>query len=352
MKCVAVGDMFLSEEAFARVLKHHALFCSYQGFSWKADLDRVSTRTLIRKIETKGSEAYAVEGELKEAMLDADVIFVHMCPVGKDIIEQAPHLKYIVTARGGVENIAVESAKKKGIRVIHCPMHNAFAVAELTVGLMICETRNVTRADRSLREGIWRESYPNTGSIRELRSMTVGLIGFGAIGQLVAQRLQPFGCSIMVHDPYLDASVIERHGCIAVDKKTLLQESDIVSLHGRIGPKDPPIIGRYELALMKPHSYLINTARAVLVDMPALEEALQSGRIMGAAIDVFPKEPLTKEDRIVQLDNCTLTNHRGGDTLDSYERSPELLLEQLKEAVETGKTSYMIMPYDEEAGGK
>ena len=76
--------------------------------------------------------------------------------------------------------------------------------------------------------------------------MTVGLIGFGAIGQLVAQRLQPFGCSIMVHDPYLDASVIERLGCIAVDKKTLLQESDIVSLHGRIGPNDPPIIGREE----------------------------------------------------------------------------------------------------------
>ena len=342
MKCVAVGDMFLSEEAFARVLKHHALFCSYHGFSWKSDLDRVSTRTLIRKIETKGSEAYAVEGELKEAMLDADVIFIHMCPVGKDIIEQAPHLKYIVTARGGVENIAVESAKKKGIRVIHCPMHNAFAVAELTVGLMICETRNVTRADRSLREGIWRESYPNTGSIRELRSMTVGLIGFGAIGQLVAQRLQPFGCSIMVHDPYLDASVIERLGCIAVDKKTLLQESDIVSLHGRIGPNDPPIIGREELKLMKSVSYLINTARAVLVDMPALEEALQNGSIMGAAIDVFPKEPLTKEDAVVQLDNCTLTNHRGGDTLDSYERSPELLLEQLQEAVQTGHTKYMI----------
>ncbi|MFR4219922.1 MAG: NAD(P)-dependent oxidoreductase, partial [[Clostridium] innocuum] len=93
-----------------------------------------------------------------------------------------------------------ECARKKGVRILHCPMHNAFAVAELTVGLMICETRNVTRADRSLREGIWRESYPNSGSIRELRSMRVGLIGFGAIGQLGAQRLLPFGCSIMVHD--------------------------------------------------------------------------------------------------------------------------------------------------------
>ena len=146
----------------------------------------------------------------------------------------------------------------------------------------------------------------------------------------------------ILHDPYLDASVIERLGCIAVDKKTLLQESDIVSLHGRIGPNDPPIIGREELKLMKPVSYLINTARAVLVDMPALEEALQNGSIMGAAIDVFPKEPLTKEDAVVQLDNCTLTNHRGGDTLDSYERSPELLLEQLQEAVQTGHTKYMI----------
>ena len=121
MKCVAVGDMFLSEEAFARVLKHHALFCSYHGFSWKADLDRVSTRTLIRKIETKGSEAYAVEGELKEAMLDADVIFIHMCPVGKDIIEQAPHLKYIVTARGGVETSRWKVQRKKESELFTVP---------------------------------------------------------------------------------------------------------------------------------------------------------------------------------------------------------------------------------------
>ena len=106
---------------------------------------------------------------------------------------------------------------------------------------------------------------------------------------------------------------------------------------------DPiPRLSGEELKLMKPVSYLINTARAALVDMPALEDALQNGSIMGAAIDVFPKEPLTKEDAVVQLDNCTLTNHRGGDTLDSYERSPELLLEQLQEAVQTGHTKYMI----------
>lgn len=341
MKCVAVGDMFLDEEAFSKVLKPSGLFSSYQGFSWKKDLDRTSTRTLIRNIETLGSEAYTIEGELKEAMLDADVIFIHMCPIGKDIINNASHLKYIVSARGGVENIAVKEAQEKGIKIIHCPMHNAFAVAELTIGLMICETRNVARANYALKNGEWREQYPNSGHILELRSMCVGLIGFGAIGRLVAQRLKVFGSRILIYDPFVAKEEIEALGYEAVDKDTLLKESDIVSLHGRIGPNDPPLIAKAELEKVKSSAYLINTARAVLVNMEDLEEALIHKTIAGAAIDVFPKEPLTKEDRITAIDACTLTNHRGGDTLDSYNRSPELLLEQLKEVLETGKTKYM-----------
>lgn len=341
MKCVAVGDMFLDEEAFSKVLKPSGLFSSYKGFSWKKDLDRISTRALIRNIETLGSEAYTVEGELKEAMLDADVIFIHMCPIGKEIIKNASHLKYIVSARGGVENIAVKEAQEKGIKIIHCPMHNAFAVAELTIGLMICETRNITRANYALKNGEWREQYPNSGHILELRSMCVGLIGFGAIGRLVAQRLKAFDSRILIYDPFVAKEEIEALGYEAVDKNTLLKESDIVSLHGRIGPNDPPLIAKAELEKMKQSAYLINTARAVLVNMEDLEEALIHKAIAGAAIDVFPKEPLTKADRITSIDACTLTNHRGGDTLDSYNRSPELLLEQFKEVLETGKTRYM-----------
>lgn len=341
MKCVAVGDMFLEEEAFSKVLKPSGLFSSYKGFSWKKDLDRISTRALIRNIETLGSEAYMVEGELKEAMLDADVIFIHMCPIGKEIIKNASHLKYIVSARGGIENIAVKEAQEKGIKIIHCPMHNAFAVAELTIGLMICETRNIARANYALKNGEWREQYPNSGHILELRSMCVGLIGFGAIGRLVAQRLKVFGSRILIYDPFVAKEEIEASGYEAVDKDTLLKESDIVSLHGRIGPNDPPLIAKAELEKMKLSAYLINTARAVLVNMEDLEEALIHKTIAGAAIDVFPKEPLTKEDRITSIDACTLTNHRGGDTLDSYNRSPELLLEQFKEVLETGKTRYM-----------
>lgn len=342
MKCVAVGDMFLAEEAFATEIKDSGLFHEYRGFSWKQEESRIEARRTIREIETKGSEAFTLPNEIQEAMVDADVIFIHLCPVGKDIIQQAKHLKYIVTARGGVENIAVEEAKKKGIRILHCPIHNAYAVAEMTIGLMICETRNMARANIALKQGIWREAFPNSGNIRELRSCTIGLIGFGAIGRLVAQRLQPFGCKILVQDPFVDAQEIKEYGCEPVDKQTLLRESDIVSLHGRIGPNDPPIIGAEELAMMKKSAYLINTARAVLVDMDALAKALQNQDIQGAALDVFPVEPLPKDDPFLSIDNVTLCNHRGGDTLDSYNRSPELLIQQLKEVLETGKTRYMI----------
>lgn len=342
MKCVAVGDMFLEEVAFAKELTKCSLFSSYQGFSWKGDQTRKEARKTIREIETKGSNAFEIPGDMKEAMLDADIIFIHLCPIGKEIIRQAKHLKYIVSARGGVENIDVEEAKAKGIGIIHCPIHNAYAVAEMTIGLMICETRNVARADHALKEGIWRESYPNSGYIRELRSCTIGLLGFGVIGRLVAERLQPFGCRIIIHDPFVEAVEIESYGYGAVDKETLLKQSDIVSLHGRMEPDDPPLIGATELNLMKKSAYLINTARAVLVDMDALAKTLQEHNIQGAGVDVFPKEPLAKDDALLYLDNCTLTNHRGGDTFDSYNRSPEILLKQLKEVLATGKTRYMI----------
>lgn len=312
MKCVVIGDMFLSEEAFRKEILTSDLFDDYQGFDWKKDLDRVQTRTLIRKIETEGSESYTLPNDIQAAVEDADVVFVHMCPIGKDVIEKAKHLKYIVSARGGLENIAWQKAQQKGIHVIHCPAHNAHAVAELTLGLMICETRNVTRANDALKKGDWRETYPNSGNIREIRSSTIGIIGFGTIGRLVAEELKPFHCNILGFDPFVSAQEMEKNGVHSVSKAELLKHADIVTLHGRIGPNDPPIIGKAELALMKPTSYLINTARAVLVDMDALVTALQQKKIMGATMDVFPQEPLKKEDPITKLDNITITNHRGG----------------------------------------
>ena len=342
LKCVSIGDMFVSKAAFDKTLKNSDLFNEYQSFEWNSNLDRVATRTLMRTIETKGSSVFDLPSEIQNAIINTNVLFIHVCPINGELIRKAHNLKYIITARGGVENIDLKTAHECGVTVIHCPMHNAHGVAELTLGLMICETRNVTRSNTALHSGIWREQYPNSGEIREIRSCKIGLIGFGTIGQLVSDLLNPFQCKIYVFDPFVDSSFITSKGCIPVTKDELLKKSDIVSLHGRIDPNEPPIIRARELKLMSKKSYLINTARAALIDMEALKIALKEKQIRGAALDVFPKEPLDENDELINLDNCTLTNHRGGDTIDSYERSPEIMLNQLKEVISTGKTKYMI----------
>ena len=241
-----------------------------------------------------------------------------------------------------MENIDLKAAHEHGVSVIHCPAHNAIAVAEYAIGLMIAESRNIARADRGLRSGTWIEKYPDSAAIPELRGSNVGIIGFGTIGRLVAERLQVFGAKILVSDPFVPAEAVTAASCEPVSKEELLRRSDFVTLHGRIGAGDPPIIGEQELREMKPTAVLVNTARAVLVDMEALYTALKEHWIMGAAVDVFPMEPLPKDYKLLTLDNITLTNHRGGDTINSYIKAPELLLQQFDELLTTGTTRCLI----------
>ncbi|MGI6776467.1 MAG: 2-hydroxyacid dehydrogenase [Acetivibrionales bacterium] len=342
MRCLAIGDTLLSNEHFDMVLKNCGLFEKYRSILWKEGQSRSQFREVIRRLETLGSRAYIPSDEIFNAIQDVEVLFIHYHPVPGELIEAAPDLKYILSARGGVENIDIAAAKERGITIINCPAHNAVAVAEYTIGLIISEMRNISRADASLRKGIWRESYPNAERIGELSDAVVGLIGFGTIGRLVAERLRAFGTTVLVYDPYVSASEIEAEGCKAVTMEVLLKTADVVSLHGRIPNGAPPLISAKELSIMKPTSYLINTARAVLVDMDALYDALKNRKIMGAAIDVFPKEPLPENYPFLKLDNCTITNHRGGDTYNSYAKAPVLLLKQFKELLDTGKTRFMI----------
>ncbi len=216
------------------------------------------------------------------------------------------------------ENIDVVAATENGIMITTNPAHNANAVAEYTIGLILCETRNIARADRSLRDGIWREMYPNTRvSIRELKNLTVGIVGFGSVGR-VAEKLSVFNCNILICDPYLNESAYDFINFKFVDMPTLLQKSDIVTLHAR---SKVPIIGESEFKLMKNNAYLINTARSILVDPKALKKAMDENKIMGAAFDVFETEPIIPEF-YKKYDNITITNHRGGDTIESYQEAP------------------------------
>lgn len=335
LSCLAIGDFLIPSKVFDSVLNHDALFSEYQSLDWQQGLNgtRAQFRDVVRRIETYGTQAYTIQNDIVDRIKNVDVLFVHLCPISAELISRANKLKYIMVARGGLENIDLQAANEKHITVINCPEHNALAVAEYTVGLMICEMRNIVRSDIALREGIWREFYDNTSAIPELNGSTIGLIGFGTIGKLVAERILPFGAKVMVYDPYIDQEIIKNNGLIPTSKEVLLKQCDIVSLHGRLPNNAPPIIGKKELSIMKKNSLLINTARASLVDMDALGDALRNKMIMGAALDVFNNEPLPKDFPFLKLDNITITNHRGGDTLNSYLRAPELLLNKLRKNI-------------------
>ncbi len=306
------------------------LFDSYVSYNWQPVLKRKEIRNVVRNIEAFGSKAYEAAPELLEILEGAEVICSHLHTITEKMIRKSNRLKFILSARGGIENINMDIAKEHGINVINCPTHNAIAVTEYTIGLIICEMRNITRSTLSLKRGIWREDYPNSNAILELNDLTVGIIGFGTIGRLVAERLLAFKSVVLVCDPFVDINDIKEKGCIPAQKEDLLRRADVVTLHGRIQKGAPPIIGRNELMIMKPTSYLINTSRAALVDTEALYKSLSQNRIMGAALDVFSCEPLPKDNPFLYLDNVTLTNHRAGDTKNSYYKAPELLERQFR----------------------
>lgn len=262
MKAVAVGDLLLPASVFDETIRSASWVTAYDSFDWDVTKKRDELRNVVRRMETGGSRAFLPTQEEQERLKDAEVILSHLFTIPREVFEAAPKLRYILSARGGVENIDLKAAHEHGVSVIHCPAHNAIAVAEYAIGLMIAESRNIARADRGLRSGTWIEKYPDSAAIPELRGSNVGIIGFGTIGRLVAERLQVFGAKILVSDPFVPAEAVTAAGCEPVSKEELLRRSDFVTLHGRIGAGDPPIIGEQELREMKPTAVLVNTARA------------------------------------------------------------------------------------------
>jgi D-3-phosphoglycerate dehydrogenase len=273
-------------------------------------------------IEKGGPDAVPLPAELTADLAEFDIVVVQFAPVNRAFIEAASMLKVIAVLRGGVENIAVSEATRRGIAVLNTPGRLARAVAECTVGLILAEIRNLARGHARLMAGKWDRSFPNSDEIPELYRRTVGLVGYGAIGRLVAKFLEAFGCRILAYDPYCAG---ESAPAVLCDLPNLLRESDVVSLHARLCEETRNLIGARELALMKPSAILVNTARSGLVDEAALLDVLRARRIMGAALDVFEVEPLPPDHPFLALENVTLAPHLAGSTRDGFRNSPILM---------------------------
>jgi D-3-phosphoglycerate dehydrogenase / 2-oxoglutarate reductase len=262
----------------------------------------------------------------------AEALVTHLAPVSAEMLDRMPALKLIAVSRGGPVSIDVASARRRGVLVCDAPGRNASAVAEFTVGAILVETRMIRAGHEALRKGVWQgDFYRAERAARELSEMTVGVIGYGQVGTRVVRLLKPFGCRVLVSDPYAQLSEQDRINEIKqVSLEALLGQSDIVSLHSRLTPETMQFISREQLAAMKRGAYFINTARGALVDTNALYEALASGHLSGAMLDTFAIEPVPPHTPLLQLPNVTLTPHIAGASVKTVTIAAQAAAEEVR----------------------
>ena len=248
------------------------------------------------------------EAELKAAVVGADAVITQFARLSAPVVAAMTRARAIVRYGIGVDNVDLDAARQHGIPVSNIPDYCIDEVADHTLSFILALTRQVVTHTADLRAGHWRLAVP-VSSMKVLRDQTVGLVGFGRIGREVAARLLAFKCRVLVYDPMVPEADILRAGVTGVALEQLLSTSDIVSLHCPSTPATRHIIGSAALAAMKPGALLVNVARGDLVDTGALLEALRSGHLGAAALDVFDPEPLPLEHALRALPNMVIAPH-------------------------------------------
>jgi D-3-phosphoglycerate dehydrogenase len=257
------------------------------------------------------------QAELSRRIGDADVVVALRAysRYTDSVLAACPKLRLISLWGTGTDNVDLAACRSRGVAVTNTPGVNAHAVAEHTVALMLAFMRRIPEVDRGMRGGSWPREMPG-----QVEGKTVGLVGLGAIGARVAALLAPFGVHVVAATRGADDGRAARLGARHVSIEELLRTSDIVSLHWRLSADTAGLVGRERLALMKPTAFIVNTARGGLVDRDALLDALRTGRIAGAALDVFHEEPLAPDDPLRSMPNVILTPHNGGISPEVIER--------------------------------
>jgi D-3-phosphoglycerate dehydrogenase len=327
-----IGDRFMLPSVFADRI---AAACG----------NGVRTRTLEQQWPDQPMEhgyANPALDRLKEFMGDPDEVAVfigdaamfvtHLAPISRAMLERLPNLRFIAVSRGGPVNIDMQAARDHGVLVVNTPGRNASAVAEFTIGAILAETRLIRAGHEALRAGEWRgDLYRADRTGRELGEMTVGVIGYGAIGSRVVKLLKAFGCRLLVADPYVQITVQDRSdGVEHVALDALLARADVITLHARVTPETTGFIGHDALAQTKQGAIFINTARGPMVDYDALYEALASGQLGGAMLDTFAVEPVPADWPLLRLPNVTLTPHIAGASVRTVTIAAEQAAEEVR----------------------
>lgn len=263
---------------------------------------------------------------LVERMKDAEVVIISNIPLREEVLTQCPKLQFLNVAFTGLDHIDLDYCQAHNILVKNASGYATEAVAELAVGLMIDVLRKITFLDGSIRQGGVRGAFLG----RELRGKTVGIVGTGAIGTRTAELLKAFGCRVIAWSRTHKPEVMNL-GVAYVTLEGLMRDSDIISLHVPLTGETKHLISKEMLALCKPTAILINTARGNVVDMSALAECLRDGKIAGAGIDVYEKEPpLPSDHPLLNAPNCVLVPHVGYATREAFDDRIEIILGNLE----------------------
>ena len=263
---------------------------------------------------------------LVERMKDAEVVIISNIPLPAEVLSQCPKLQFLNVAFTGLDHIDLAYCQTHNILVKNASGYATEAVAELAIGLMIDVLRKITTLDGSIRQGGVRGAFLG----RELRGKTVGIVGTGAIGTRTVELLKAFGCRVIAWSRTHKPEVMNL-GVAYVTLEGLMRDSDIISLHVPLTAETKHLISKEMLALCKPSAILINTARGNVVDMDALAECLRDGKIAGAGIDVYEKEPpLPSDHPLLSAPNCVLVPHVGYATREAFDIRIDIILGNLE----------------------
>jgi D-3-phosphoglycerate dehydrogenase len=276
-----------------------------------------------------------VDGTDRTALLaalgDADAVIVRSATqIDAEAIAAAPRLKVIARAGVGLDNVEVPAATARGVMVVNAPTSNIVSAAEQAIALLLAVARHTVPASASLKRGEWKRSR-FTGV--EIQGKTVGVLGLGRIGVLFAQRVAAFGTRLIAYDPYVQPARAAQLGVRLVGLEELLRESDFISIHLPKTPETLGLIGERELRLVKPTVRIVNAARGGLIDEQALADAIAEGRVAGAGLDVYAKEPCTSSP-LFNLDNVVAVPHLGASTVEAQDKAGLAVARSVKLALQ------------------
>ncbi|MBN2098631.1 MAG: 2-hydroxyacid dehydrogenase [Dehalococcoidia bacterium] len=298
--------------------------------NWMDTKRLLSSQEFIRRIQEEDIPILVVEADF----------------VQRGVFEEASRLKFLGVCRADVVQIDVVAATEHGIPVVNTPARNAVAVAELTIGLMLSLLRRIPSAHNMVSLGKWVDPTDAYFHMRggELWGRTIGIVGFGAVGQQVAKRLAAFDSNLLAYDPYVGPERMRELDTSKVDLDELMRQSDIVTVHCTTTPETVGLISTHRLSLMKPTAFFVNAASAYVVDEDALIRVLKERRIAGAAFDVYKNWPVKADDPILKLENVVLTPHIGGATDESVLRHSQMMAADIERFLKGERPRNLVNP--------